>query len=284
MSTTLVEDESVWNFLGAIRLRTWLLSLALKRERERERERGGGGWEREREPQHFHGKHACMNKQIMMYNHVQYHCQYILTHAHARPHPRIQNLHTMSPLNFICHKRLLNWLHACFQTIWLVFISVTNFFSSNISTKSINSSKFALRNHLKLICSFLWLLVSFFFLTIHPFCLKGEVRTINDRNIWRRRSCMKNNDKSPTFKFISGEERRPSEVQRVSRGWRLPGATHSSADLTWIRKWLQNQAPELSELESVELQLGSCCSDLEKRVSDEICRTRNRQFEIPFRL
>ena len=47
---------------------------------------------------------------------------------------------------------------------------------------------------------------------------------------------MKNNGKSPTFKFVSGEERRPSEVQRVSRGWRLPGATHSSADLTWIRK------------------------------------------------
>ena len=62
--------------------------------------------------------------------------------------------------------------------------------------------------------------------------LKGEVRTINDRNICERRSCMKNNGKSPTFKFVSGEERRPSEVQPVSRGWRLPGATHSSADLS----------------------------------------------------
>ena len=114
--------------------------------------------------------------------------------------------------------------------------------------------------------------------------LKGEVRTINDRKICERRSCMKNNGKSPTFKFVSGEERRPLEVQRVSRGWRLPGATHSSADLTWIRKWLEIQAPELSELESVELELGSCCSDLDKQVSDEICRTRKRQFEIPFRL
>ena len=66
--------------------------------------------------------------------------------------------------------------------------------------------------------------------------VKGEVRTVNDRNICERRSCMKNNGKSPTFKFVSGEERRPSEVQRVSWGWRLPGATHSSADLTWIRK------------------------------------------------
>ena len=65
---------------------------------------------------------------------------------------------------------------------------------------------------------------------------KGEVRTINDRNICERRSCMKKNGKSPTFIFVSGEERRPSEVQRVSWGWRLPGATHSSADLTWIRK------------------------------------------------
>ena len=42
-------------------------------------------------------------------------------------------------------------------------------------------------------------------------CLKGEARTINDRNICERRSCMKNNGKSPTFKFVSGEERRPSE-------------------------------------------------------------------------
>ena len=93
---------------------------------------------------------------------------------------------------------------------------------------------------------------------------KGKVRTINDRNICERRSCMKNNGKSPTFKFVSGEERRPQEVQRVSRNWRLPGATHSSADLTWIRKWLEIQTLELSELESVELELGSCCSDLDK--------------------
>ena len=113
--------------------------------------------------------------------------------------------------------------------------------------------------------------------------VKGEVRTINDRNICQRRSCMKNNGKSPTFKFVSGEERRPSEVQRIYRGWRLPGATHSSADPTWIRKGLEIQAPELSELESVELELGSCCSDLDKQVSDEICRTWKRQFEIPFR-
>ena len=114
--------------------------------------------------------------------------------------------------------------------------------------------------------------------------IKVEVRTINDRNICERRSCMKNNGTSPTFKFVSGEERRPSEVQGVSWGWRLLGATHSSADLTWIRKWLEILAPELSELESVELELGSCCSDLDKQVSDEICRTRKRQFEIPFRL
>ena len=95
---------------------------------------------------------------------------------------------------------------------------------------------------------------------------------------------MKNNGKSPTFKFASGEERRPSEVQQVSRSWRLSGATHSSADLTWIRKLLEIQAPKLSELESVELELGSCCSDLDKQVSDEICRTPKRQFEIPFRI
>ena len=89
---------------------------------------------------------------------------------------------------------------------------------------------------------------------------------------------MKNNGKSPTFKYVSGEERRPSEVQLVSRDWRLSGATHSSADLTWIRKWLKIQAPELSELESVGLELGSCCSDFDKLVSDELCRTRKRLF------
>ena len=109
---------------------------------------------------------------------------------------------------------------------------------------------------------------------------KGEVRTINDRNICERRSCMKNNGKSPTFKFVSGEEKRPSEVQRVSRGWCLPGATHSSADLTWIRKSLEIQAPELSEPESVELELGSCCSDLDKQVSDKICWTRMRSHFV----
>ena len=114
--------------------------------------------------------------------------------------------------------------------------------------------------------------------------VKGEVRTINGRNICERRSCMKNNGKSPTFKFVSGEERCSSEVQRVFRGWRLPDATHSSADPTWIRKWLEIQAPELLELESVELELGSCCSDFDKQVSDEICRTQTRKFEIPFRL
>ena len=111
-----------------------------------------------------------------------------------------------------------------------------------------------------------------------------EVRTTNDRNICERRSCMKNNGKSPTFKFVSGEERRPSEVQRISRGWRLPGATHSSADPTWIRKWLGLQAPELPELKSVEIELGSCCFDLDNKVSDKICRARKKQFEIPFRL
>ena len=42
-------------------------------------------------------------------------------------------------------------------------------------------------------------------------------------------------------------------------------------------------APKLSDLKSVELELGSCCSDFDKKVSDEICRTRKRQFEIPFR-
>ena len=100
---------------------------------------------------------------------------------------------------------------------------------------------------------------------------KGEVRTINDRNICKRRSCMKNNGKSPTFKFVSGEERRLSEVQRVSRA----GASLAPAPRTRQRippgsenDW-KSRHPELSELESVELELGGCCSDLDKQVSDE---------------
>ena len=83
------------------------------------------------------------------------------------------------------------------------------------------------------------------------FSVQGEVRTMNDRNICERRSCLKNNAKSPTFKFDCGKERRPLEVQPVSGDWRLPGATHSSADLTWIRKWLEIQAPELSEFDLI---------------------------------
>ena len=41
---------------------------------------------------------------------------------------------------------------------------------------------------------------------------------------------------------------------------------------------------ELELVEGVELELGSRCSDLDKQVLDEICRTRKRPFEIPFRL
>ena len=49
---------------------------------------------------------------------------------------------------------------------------------------------------------------------------------------------MKNNGKSPTFKFVSGEERRPSEIQRVSRGlappWRhaLVSGSHLDPKMT----------------------------------------------------
>ena len=45
--------------------------------------------------------------------------------------------------------------------------------------------------------------------------------------------------KSRIFKFVSGEKRRPSKVQRQSRSWRLPGTAPMSADFTWIRKWLE---------------------------------------------
>ena len=59
-------------------------------------------------------------------------------------------------------------------------------------------------------------------------CFKYGAKWNKYRNIilCERKSCMKNTGKRPTFKFISGEERRPSEVQRVSRGWRLPDRRH----------------------------------------------------------
>ena len=80
---------------------------------------------------------------------------------------------------------------------------------------------------------------------------------------------MKNNGKSPTFKFVSGEERRLSEVQRVSRGWSLPWRHALVSGSHLDPKMTGNSGLELSELDSVELELGSCCSDLDKQVSDE---------------
>ena len=46
--------------------------------------------------------------------------------------------------------------------------------------------------------------------------------------------------KAPLSNFVSGEERHPSEGRRVSRGWRLSGATHSTPDFTWILKKTEN--------------------------------------------
>ena len=118
-------------------------------------------------------------------------------------------------------------------------------------------------------------------LNIAIFDLKGEVRTINDRNICERRSCMKNNGKSPTFKIVSGEERRPSEVRRVSLGWRLPGASHSSADLTWSPKMTGNPGSGAVRAGKRRAWAWSCCSDLDKQVSDEICRNSEKTIWDP---
>ena len=82
--------------------------------------------------------------------------------------------------------------------------------------------------------------------------------------------------------FLERRDDRRKFSESLRTGASLAPCTHSSADSTWIRKWLKIQAPELSELESFEHELGSCCSDLHKQVSGEICRTRKRQFEIPF--
>ena len=112
--------------------------------------------------------------------------------------------------------------------------------------------------------------------------LKGDVRTINNRNICEIRSCMKNNGKGPTFKFVPREERRPSEVQRASRSRCLTGAVPMSADPTWIRKWLErivlftkcNSWPTCT----TRLAIGH---DVRLRPGQDWQESGN-QFEIPF--
>ena len=112
---------------------------------------------------------------------------------------------------------------------------------------------------------------------------KGEVRTINDRNICEIRGCMKNNGKSRTFKFVPGEERRPSEVQRVSRSWRLPGATPMSANLTWIRKWLESIVFFGSATTDQRARLDSIDHDVQSRPGQDWQEWSRDQFEIPLR-
>ena len=82
-------------------------------------------------------------------------------------------------------------------------------------------------------------------------------------------SCLERRDARQKFSESvgAGASLAPRTRQRVSLG---------------SENGLEIQAPELSELESVELELGSCCSDFDKQVWDERCRTRKRQFEIPF--
>ena len=82
--------------------------------------------------------------------------------------------------------------------------------------------------------------------------------------------------------FLERRDDRRKFSESLGAGASLAPRTCQRISLGWIRKWLKIQAPELSELESVELELGSCCSDLDKQVSDEVCRTRKRQLRSHF--
>ena len=78
---------------------------------------------------------------------------------------------------------------------------------------------------------------------VRQFFLKEEVRTINDKNICERRSCMKSNGKSPTFKFVSGEERRASgssaSLSGLAPPWRhtLVSGSHLDPKMTGNSGW-----------------------------------------------
>ena len=85
--------------------------------------------------------------------------------------------------------------------------------------------------------------------------------------------------------FFWGGETRPvgssASLLELAPPWRhaLVSGSHLDPKMTG-----NSGSGALSRLESVELELGSCCSDLDKQVSDEICRKWRRQFEIPFHL
>ena len=86
-----------------------------------------------------------------------------------------------------------------------------------------------------------------------------------------------------SYSFLERRDARRKFSESLGVGASLAPRTRQRISLGSENDWTF-KAPELSELESVELELGSCCSDFDKQVSDEICRTRKRQFEIPFRL
>ena len=114
--------------------------------------------------------------------------------------------------------------------------------------------------------------------------LKGEVRAINDRNICERRSCMKNNGKSPTFKFVSGEERRSSEVQRVSRRWRpLTPRTRQRIPLGSENDW-KFRLRSCQSWKASSLSLGVVVPTSINKYRMRYVGLGREQFEIPFRL
>ena len=68
--------------------------------------------------------------------------------------------------------------------------------------------------------------------------LKGEVRTINDRNICERRSCMKNNGKSPTsYSFLERRDARRKFGEFLGAGASLAPPTGQRISLGSENDW-----------------------------------------------
>ena len=83
--------------------------------------------------------------------------------------------------------------------------------------------------------------------------------------------------------FLERRDARRKFSESLGTGASLAPPTRQRISLGSENDW-KFRLRSCRELESVGLELGSCCSDLDKLVSDQICRTRKRQFEIPFRL
>ena len=71
--------------------------------------------------------------------------------------------------------------------------------------------------------------------------------------------------------FLERRDARRKFSESLGAGASLAPRTRQRISFGSENDW-KFMAPELSELESVKLELGNCCFDLDKQVSDEIYR------------